>query len=135
MSEGNIETLRGGLEHFQATGQLLDQLYDPDFVWDMSTFRGWPERQVYAGVEGVREFLSAWLSTWDDWEMEIEELLDGGEKVIAILRQRGRSKESGVTVEMRFAQVWTFRDGKFMRMQMYADPSEALEAVGLGEPG
>jgi ketosteroid isomerase-like protein len=40
---------------------------------------------------------------------------------------------SGVAVEMLFAQVWTIRDGKETRMQMYADPAEALKAVGLAE--
>jgi ketosteroid isomerase-like protein len=32
---------------------------------------------------------------------------------------------------MCFAQVWTVRDGKEIRMEMYADPAEAIEAVGL----
>ena len=32
---------------------------------------------------------------------------------------------------MRFAQVWTLRDGQAIRMQMYASVEEALEAVGL----
>jgi hypothetical protein len=36
---------------------------------------------------------------------------------------------------MRFAQVWTLRDGKAIRMQMYASVAEALEAVGLSEQG
>jgi ketosteroid isomerase-like protein len=34
-------------------------------------------------------------------------------------------------LEMHFAQVWTFRDGKAARMEMYSDPAEALEAAGL----
>jgi hypothetical protein len=29
--------------------------------------------------------------------------------------------------------VWTFRDGKEARMDMYSDPREALESVGLEE--
>ena len=44
--------------------------------------------------------------------------------------QRGRSNE-GVLVEMSFAQVWTIRDGKQARMEMYSDRREALVAVGL----
>jgi hypothetical protein len=32
---------------------------------------------------------------------------------------------------MRFAQVFTMRDGKQVRMEMYDDPNEALKAVGL----
>ena len=50
-------SLRRGYEHLAATGELLDENYDPEFVWDMSTFRNWPERQTYEGIEGAREFL------------------------------------------------------------------------------
>ncbi len=34
-------------------------------------------------------------------------------------------------VDMSFAQVWTVRDGKQTRMDMYSDPEEALQALGL----
>jgi ketosteroid isomerase-like protein len=34
---------------------------------------------------------------------------------------------------MRFAQVWTFRDGLIARMEMYLDRDEALAAAGLAE--
>jgi ketosteroid isomerase-like protein len=36
-------------------------------------------------------------------------------------------------VDMDLAQVWTIRDGKEFRMEMYANPEEALEAAGLAE--
>ena len=36
-------------------------------------------------------------------------------------------------VEMSFAQVWTLRDGKQARMEMYSDRDEALAAAGLSE--
>jgi hypothetical protein len=32
---------------------------------------------------------------------------------------------------MSFAMVWTLRDGKRTRMEMYSDIPEALKAVGL----
>ena len=60
-----------------------------------------------------------------------EEFIDAGESVVAIVNQRGRAKATGIPVDMRFAQVWTFRDGQAIRMQMYASPDDALEAVGL----
>jgi ketosteroid isomerase-like protein len=34
---------------------------------------------------------------------------------------------------MLLAQVFTVRDGRETRMEMYADPAEALKAVGLAE--
>ena len=36
-------------------------------------------------------------------------------------------------VEMSFAQVWTVREAKQTRMDMYSDRDEALEALGRPE--
>jgi ketosteroid isomerase-like protein len=131
MSEANVEIVRGGYEQFQASGILVAEIATPDFIWDMSHFHGWPEQQVYEGVEGAESFLGDWTSAWDDWELEVEALHDAGGKVVALLRQRGHSKATGMPVNMSFAQVWTLRDGKEARMEMYSDTAEALKAVGL----
>jgi uncharacterized protein len=133
MSQENVELARRGHEHFKVTGEIPPELVDPDFVWDMSTFRGWPERRTYPGLEGAAQFLANWIDTWDEWELELEELRDGGDSVVAIVRQRGRSKASGLPTEMQFARVYTVGGGKYLRMEMYATPAEALEAVGLRE--
>jgi ketosteroid isomerase-like protein len=34
---------------------------------------------------------------------------------------------------MSFAMVWTMRDGKLARTEMYSDRNEALAAAGLAE--
>ncbi len=94
---------------------------------------GWPEQQIYAGPEGAMQFMAEWADAWDNWEMEAEEYIDAGERVVVIVNQRGRSKATGIPVEMRFGQVWTLRDGQAIRMQLYADPDEAIKAVGLSE--
>ena len=112
---------------------FFDEIATPDFIWDMSHFHGWPEQQVYEGVQGAERFLRDWLSAWDDWDLQAEELLDGGDKVVAVVHQRGRSKSSGIVADMSLAQVWTFVDGKQTRMEMYSDVGEALKAVGLVE--
>lgn len=131
MSDANVELVRRGYEQFWATGRLAAEFAAPCFVWDMSHFRGWPEQQVYEGVDGAERFLEEWTGAWDDWELELDELHDAGEKVVAMLRQRGRSKATGMPVDMSLAQVWTLRDGKQTRMDMYSDRAEALEDVGL----
>ncbi len=133
MSQENVEVIRRAYEHFLATGELLEETIHPDLVWDMSTFRGWPERQIYEGIEGTMEFVRDWTDAWEDWTIKLEELHEAGDKVVAIAYQRGRSKTTGLPVEMHFAQLWTLRDGKQVRMNMYADPEEALAAAGLAE--
>ena len=77
-------------------------------------------------------FIADWTESWENWELEVVELIDAGEdRVLAILHQRGRSKTTGLEVEMDFAQLWTVRDGKQVRMEMYADPQQGREAAGL----
>jgi ketosteroid isomerase-like protein len=127
----NLDIVRGGYEHYATTGELLVDIVAPDFVWDMSQFEGWPEEQLYHGVEGARAFLDAWTEAWEDWELEVESLHEVGERVLAVMRQRGRSKTTGVPVEMSFGMLWTLRDGKEARMEMYADPAEAMRVAGL----
>ena len=135
MSEENVELVRERFKRFAATNEFDSDWFDPGFVLDMSTFTGWPEKQHYKGVEGIREFLSSWLEAWDDdWRLELDEVLDAGDdKAVAIASQYGRSKSAGVEVEMRFAQIWTFRGERLVRMQVYASPRDALEAAGLSE--
>jgi hypothetical protein len=80
----------------------------------MSTFRGWPEQQTYAGIEGAMQFNADWAEAWDDLEFEVEDYIDAGEeRVVTIVHQRGRSKATGVPVEMRlgmFGQSRTDRE-------------------------
>ena len=129
MSQENVEVMRRGYERWGATGQIRAHA---DLVWDVSKL-GWPDQQVYSGPDGANQFNAEWADAWDDWRLEVEDFIDAGERVVAIVNQRGRSKATGIPVDMRFAQVWSFRDGQAIRMQMYASVDEALEAVGLSE--
>ena len=131
MSQENVDIVLSGYARFAEEGDLADDLATSDFVWDMSNFHGWPEQQTYEGVAGARTFLREWTAAWDDWELEIDAVHDAGDQVVVLLRQHGRSKSAGMPVEMSFAQVWTLRDGKQSRMDMYSDRAEALEATGL----
>ena len=129
MSQENVEIIRRGQEHWMATGEFRARA---DLAWDVSNL-GWPDQQIYPGAEGARRFIAEWADAWDDWELEVEDYIDAGERVVVIINQRGRSKATGIPVDMRFAQVWTLRDGQAIRMQMFASVDEALDAAGLRE--
>ena len=136
MSAEYVEIVRRGYERFVQEGSVL-QLEEAtaDFAWDMTNFSGWPEQPVYEGLEGMEAFLSEWTDPWEGWRLEIESLHDGGDKVVAVMRQHGRSKLTGMPLDMQFAQVWTFRDGLRSRMEMYSDVDQALCDAGVGELG
>ena len=48
----------------------------------MSNFHGWPEQRIYEGAEGVGTFLAGWVGAWAEWDLELEELHDAGDRVV-----------------------------------------------------
>jgi ketosteroid isomerase-like protein len=133
MSQENLDLLRRVFEYVERTGEILPEAVHPDIVWDTTTFRGAILPGSFVGVEEVNGWLEEWLGSFDDWSFDIEELFDAGDQVVTIVRHHGKAKHGGPEVEMRFAQVWTFRGGLGARMELYADRNEALEAAGLRE--
>ena len=75
-----------------------------------------------------------WLSGWEDWRCEAEDYVVHGDHVVALCRYRGRGRGSGAAVETKGAHVWTMRDGKCVRLEVFADRARALAAVGLTAP-
>jgi ketosteroid isomerase-like protein len=133
VSQQNVEVVRRAWQHFVGTHQLAEELAAPDLVWDMSSFRGWPEQPYYEGVEGMYAFLRDWFEPFDDLEFVVEGYHEAGDDVVTVVRQHGRARSSGVRVEMRYAVVTTVRDGLLARAKVYSEPREALSAVGLAE--
>ena len=132
MSEKDVELVRASFEEFAATRNVPPDRFTDDFVWDMSTYEGWPERQQYPGVAGLVEFIADWESVWDEWRNDPEQYLDAGEgRVVIVLTQHGTSRSSGLELDMRFAHVWTLRGGCVERIEAYSSPEAAMEAVGL----
>ena len=57
---------------------------------------------------------------------ELVEVLDGGDKVVVIMRRTGDSGEPEL-----IANLTTFREGKAVEMVHYADPERARTAAGV----
>ena len=131
MTRSNLEIVRDGYARFSEVGDLNPDIYAEEFVWDMSAFTGWPERQQYEGIEGAREFMADWRGAWKEWSLEVRSIHEADDKVVVVLHQRGVSAVTGIEVEMDLAQVWTMRDGLQVQALMFNDAGAALESVGL----
>ena len=108
-------------------------MFDPSIEWDMAGVAGWPEKRLYRGAE-VGEFLRAWADSWRDWHFDVIDLQDAGEdRVFAAIREWGIGTESKVSVEQYRYLIFTLRDGRTVRVEMFSERADALEAVGLPE--
>lgn len=133
VSRENVEIVRQIFVDFNATQSLPDEVA-ADFVWDMSTFQGWPGAQKYRGRDAFMEFFKSWVSPYDDWSQEVERAEDlGGNQVLLVVRQYARPRGSNARVELRYGLVYTVEGGLARGARVYATPQEALEAVGLRE--
>jgi ketosteroid isomerase-like protein len=131
MSEENVGIVRRSLEDFAATEELVPEVAE-DLVWDMSTFRGWPDEPRYHGRDEFYEFFAAWREPYDDWSLTVDDLLDpGGDHVLALATQRGRPRGSDSDVQLEFGAVYTVRDSLIRHVQIYSEPAHALQGVGL----
>ncbi len=135
MSRENVELVRELLAEFAVTQRAVSRLLVPDFVWDMGTFRGWPDERQYTGADEFNQFFKTWRAAYEEWAMEGEDVVDlGDDRVLAVQRQRGRLRGGDTWVDLRFGSVYTVGDdGLVTRVQVYASVEEALEAVGLRE--
>ena len=84
------------------------------------------------GIDAARRYVQDWYDTFDDFTSEIEELCDlGDHHVVAVIHISGRAKHSGTPTELRYAALYTVRDGMLVRVREYATSAEALEAAEL----
>jgi ketosteroid isomerase-like protein len=116
-----------------ASGELMQttaRLLDPDFV-SVKHLPG-AEPATAQGLHGLRTGWLDWLAPWASYHTEVEELIDLGDSVVAVLCDYGRREPDSQEVALRSATVWTVRDGRIVRAEFYAGGrAEALEAVGL----
>jgi len=135
MSQENVEDFKRGLDAFNRRDveALLEQL-DPEVEWHpaLPVLVG-GEATVYRGHEGVREMLRDLYEAFAETHVELSEIRDLGDGLVAIGRTRARGNESGAETESPWAGVTEYKDGRAIRIRTYLDPNEALEAAGLRE--
>jgi ketosteroid isomerase-like protein len=144
VSQANVETIRAVFEATQrpeiltrlGRGEVDLGLYDPNVEWDVSgvgELIPFELGEVYRGHEGVLTYWRGWLEAWRDLQYEIQDVLDAGDEVVVLIRnQRQWGRHSGILTELPpYAQVFTFREGKVVRMRAFPNHESALKAVGL----
>jgi ketosteroid isomerase-like protein len=133
MSEENIEIIRAGFDAFNETGEIKVDHLAPDFELHQATSIV-DTAGTFHGPNAFRDVLRELQQAFEGLSFEAEKFIEApGGEIVVFIRVQGRGRGSGVEVDNRIAQVWTFRDDKAVRMVAYEQPADALEAAGLAE--
>jgi ketosteroid isomerase-like protein len=87
----------------------------------------------YHGHAGIHRYFDDVESAWEDWKVDVERTVEGADgRVAIVMTMRARGKGSGVMLAERTAHIWTLRDGKLSRNELFRDPDGALRELGVG---
>ena len=92
-----------------------------------------PLQGPITGHEGIRDFFREAWSFAETSEVQVEEVRAVEGRVLAFFVITATGRQSEVKTSSRVAGVYDLEHGKIRRAHIFADRTEALEAVGLTE--
>ena len=135
MLEQNVEKIRAWLQAW-SRGDWDAALKDaaPDVVVDNSTAIGeW--RGVHHGAEEIKRMWRLLTEPWERVEIELTDVIDSrNDRVVTSTQARFYGRD-GIELPgpTRSGWIWEFRDGLLVRLTVFNDVRDALEAGGLSE--
>jgi ketosteroid isomerase-like protein len=131
MSRENVQIVRATLDAINRGD--LDSAFTqvaPDAVMDQSRAIGM-DRGVFT-AEQFRAVAEEFASGWEAVRYQADEFIEAGEHVVTPFTNRMLGRD-GIELQARGVWVWTIHNGVVVRLCLYQERKEALEAVGLRE--
>jgi ketosteroid isomerase-like protein len=126
MSQDNVDRVRSGFAaHNRGDLDALVELYDPDAVFETLLLG------THHGNEAIRLIYAENQRTLSGYDVVPVELIDAGDKVVAVAQAVGSGPVSEIAVNEPFAFVFTFKGERVVREQAFRNRDEALEAAGV----
>jgi ketosteroid isomerase-like protein len=131
MSQENVEMARRSYEAWhRGDVDAAFEDFAPDFELDMSRAIG-TDRGIYS-LNQMRRLTEEFHEAWETIQVGADEPIDAGEHVVMPFTNRLRGRD-GIEVQARGTWLCTIRDGLIVRICLYQEVQEALEAAGLSE--
>src|SRR3954451_14102194 len=128
----NVELRNDVVREFLAAFEEDDEafahtLHPEDFTWCPID----ENRVPLHGVEAAVRNRNAWLQTWDEHRLDIDEVVEDGDDVVLLIHIAGRGSGSGAPVDVRFYAQVKVRDDRIAYIYDHENKTAALEAAGL----
>jgi len=132
MTTDNVKLVQGIYDAF-AAGDVPGVLgaMSPDIVWNEAENFPYADGNPYVGPDAVLAGVFArCIDEWDGFAVEVEELLDAGETVVALGRYLGVYKATGRPQRTQLVHVWRVSGGKVVAFQQYVDTLQVAQVTG-----
>jgi ketosteroid isomerase-like protein len=90
-------------------------------------------RTLTRGIDAALWNRNQWLDTWEEYQQDVEEVIEDGDDVVLCVHIKARGKGSGIEADIRFFPQFKVRDGKVAYVYDHEDRAAALKAAGLSE--
>ena len=115
------------LAAFEDDEEAFRRTLHPEFEWYPIDENRMPLHGVQAAVQNR----NAWLETWDEHRLDVDEVVEDGDDVVALIHIAARGRGSGATTDIRFYAQIKVRDGKIAYIYDHEDRASALRAAGI----
>jgi len=126
----SVEAVRSSYEAF-GRGDLDGALamMDGEIEWHQA--QGLPHGGIYRGLAAVRAAVFDPLDEewWEDFRADPDEVIGLGDDVVVLGRYTARAKATGAPLDVPFAHVWRFRDGRAVRFHQFTDTRGWVDAL------
>ena len=105
--------------------ETLVQGFEPGFEWHPDELA--PGQAARRTAEDVKEAVDDFTGAFAEFRTEVEELIEEGDQVIAVVRHVGRV--GGGDVQRRETHLWTFANGRPRSLREFEERDAALAAA------
>ncbi len=132
MSQANVQALRSAYEAIsRGDWDAVIELAEPDF--ELVPPSQSPNSAPLRGVEETGAWFADQQETVGDLSIEVEKLIEVEALIVAFIRLRIRPHGADAELELRIAHLWTLREGRLIRCEVFPEREKALEAAGIEE--
>jgi ketosteroid isomerase-like protein len=129
VSEQNLEIVQRGFEAFNERGvegilPFIDRDFEATTPPDLAS-----EPDTYRGREGVRRWFDSFFEVMDQIRWDAHQFHEAGDRVVVEFTLRARGKTTGLDFGQDAVMVWSLRDGKATRVELFPTLDEALAAA------
>lgn len=128
-----------------SNGEIIKGLYDafaagdvPGVLGTMDANISWTEAEgfmyggTYIGPNGVLENVFMKIAAeWEGFSAVPDQIVDGGDHVVALGSYSGKYLPTGKSVTVPFAHAWTLANGKIVKFVQYTDTLVVAKTLGL----